>query len=442
MAIIAEPHAAALDTPTLLSRSKVLRDEHARLWATTDEDLPAIGPVVGFWQHWANARAAARLIDELADEVDRLPEDDAARRVWQDGVRERLRRFGDARLGWPTGYRRLLFGDAFFAASKAFAQQARAFDPQMSVDSLFQALRNVWIGNSLQMMLGVPVVLNPGLFAYSMLYPLTDNLLDDRSVAGGAKRAFNVRLRRRLSGLPVAPLDAGDEAVFAMVRRIEQEFPRLAFPDVYESLLAIHGGQVRSLDQHDGRVLADADVLTISCEKGGSSVLADLYVIAGRATPAQERFAFGYGVFLQFLDDLQDVERDSAAGHETLFTRAARRGPLDGPTSRLARFIDRILDEEPFEANGLADHKDLIRRNCITLLVGAVAEQPGCFTRGFRRRLSSQWPFSPRAMRRLRRRAVRRYGEASSVLERRTGATSVLDRLLAQSEGAACARHQ
>jgi len=438
MHMIAEPRAAVLDTPSLPERSEALRDEHAWLWATTQEELPVIGPAVGARRHWVNARAASRLIDELSAEVGRVPNGEEARRLWQDTVRERLQRFGDARLGWPTGYRRLLFGDAFFAASKACARQARAFDPQISVDSLFQALRNVWIGNSLQMLLDLPVVLNPGLFAYSMLYPLTDNLLDDAHVTGAAKRAFNERLRRRLAGLSVAPIDSRDEAVFGMVGRIEQEFPRSTFADVYDSLLAIHGGQVRSLDQHDSPVLTGADLLTISCEKGGSSVLADLYVIAGRATPAQEHFAFGYGVFLQLLDDLQDVERDSAAGHETLFTRAGRRGPLDGLTARLARFIDRVLDRPRFEAGRFADHKDLIRRNCMTLLVGAVAEQPRRFTRGFRRTLASQWPFSVRAMRRLRRRAARRYGEATNVLERRTGATSVLDWLLAQSapEGA------
>ena len=238
------------DTPSLLARSERWRDEYAWLWATTREDLPVIGPSVGVRRHWENARAASRLIDELAAEVDRVPDGEDARRAWQDTVRERLQRFGDARLGWPTGYRRLVFGDAFFAASKTFAREARAFDPEFSVDSLFQALRNVWIGNSLQMLFDLPVVLTPGLFAY----------------------------------------------------------------------------------------------------------------------------------------------------------------------------------------------KDLIRRNCITLLVGAVAEQPRCFTRGFRRTLASQWPFSIRATGRLRRRVMRRYGEATHSLERRTGATSVIDWFLTQSDAEALVR--
>ena len=430
-AIVAQPLPIALQ-PGFRTRVEILRDEHAALWEATPEELPNLGPAVGFRRHFANARAAAHLIDELAAAAGNAPEGEAARRAWRESLRERLQRFGDARLGWPAGYRRLVFADAFFTCSVAFAREARAFDPDLPLDDLWQALRNVWIGNSLQMLLDLPVVLNAGLFAYSMLYPLTDNLLDAQEVTGGAKRAFNERLGRRLAGLPVRAADASEAAVFRLVGRVEEEFPRREFPDVHESLLAIHHGQVLSLRQQVDS-LTEAEILAISCEKGGTSVLADLYLLTGTATPAEERFAFGYGVALQLLDDLQDVERDLAAGHETLFTSAARRGALDGPAARLARFIDRVLDSGDFFADpGYADRKDLIRRNCRTLLVGAVPEQPRRFSRRFRRRLSRQWPFALRTMRRLRRRAERRYRQATAEIEARSRATSLLDRLLAE----------
>ena len=139
-----------------------------------------------------------------------------------------------ARLGWPGGYGHILCGDDFFEASIAFTREARAFDPELPLDGLWQALRNVWIGNTLhllldrpiavnpglrldglwqalrnvgigntlQLLLDRPVTLRPGLFAYSMLYPLTDNLLDDPGLDGGSKREFNERFGRRLAGLP------------------------------------------------------------------------------------------------------------------------------------------------------------------------------------------------------------------------------------------------
>lgn len=403
----------------LKGRVAALRDRHARLWAATPAELPGLGPATGWRRRFANARAAARLIDELVAEVDHLPEEEPERRAWQDRVRERLQDFGAARLGWPAGYRRLLFADSFYAAALAFAREAHACRPELPPDSLWQALRNVLIGNSLQMLLDREVALRPGLFAYSMLYPLTDNLLDDPRVPARDKRAFNERFGRRLAGLPVGVSAPGDAAVFGLVARIEEELPRACFAEVHESLLAIHRAQERSLAQQDEPRLPDDALLAISCEKGGTSVLADLYLVSGRASAPEESFAFGYGVFLQLLDDLQDVEPDLDAGHQTLFTRAARRGPLDEPTARLARFIDRVLDGADILAGpAYADRKDLIRRNCRTLLVGAVSEQPTRFTRRFRRAIERPWPLSLRAMRRLRRRAERRAGEASCSLRR------------------------
>jgi len=425
---VAEPLRPGIKQPGLKERVATLCDRHAKLWAATPAELPDLGPPIGLCQHLDNARAAARLIDALAAEVERIPEGESERRGWRDTVRHRLQDFGARRLGWPAGYRRLLFGDAFFTAAVAFAREARTSHPGLALTGLWQALRNVLIGNSLQMLLNLPVAVGPGLFAYSMLYPLTDNLLDDPLVPADAKRAFNDRFGRRLAGLPVGPSCASEAAVFDLVARIEEEFPRPEFEDVYESLLAIHRGQVRSLAQQDDPRLTDAGILAISCEKGGSSVLADLYLVSGGASASQERFAFGYGVFLQLLDDLQDVEADLHAGHETLFTRAARRGWLDEPTARLARFIDRVLDDAGDLAGPeLADRKDLIRRNCRTLLVCAISEQRGRFRRRLRRTVERGWPFSLRAIRRLRRRAERRLEEAARKLQAQTGASSLLE---------------
>jgi hypothetical protein len=425
---VATPLVVAGAEPGLAERVTALRDLHERLWAATPAELPALGPRSGFRNRLGNAYAAARLIDSLAAELARVPEGESERGAWRESVRERVRAFGAARLGWPGGYGRLLCGDAFFEATIAFTREARAFDPGLPWDGLWQALRNVWIGNTLQLLLEQPLTVNPGLFAYSMLYPLTDNLLDDPALDGRAKRDFNERFGRRLAGLPASPVGAGEEAVFRLVARIEEEFPRSGFADVHASLFAIHRGQVGSLLQQGDPGISHARLLAISCEKGGSSVLADLHLVAEHPTPALECFAFGYGVFLQLLDDLQDVETDRVAGHQTLFTRAARRGPLDDTTARLARFIDRVLDDAAILAGPrAADRKDLVRRSCQNLLVGAIADQPHRFTRSFRRSVERQWPFSLAGIRRLRRRAERRFTRAASRLQARRGAASLLD---------------
>ena len=422
--LAASPEVAPLDVATL-------RDEHARAWAATPAEMPELGPRVGWRRHFGNERAARRLLDSLAGELDRLPADDEGRRAWRESVADRLRAFGAERLGWPGGYGRLVFADAFLASSVAFAREARAFDPTLPLEGLGQALRNVWIGNSLQMRLGRPVRCGEGLFAYSMLYPLTDNRLDDPRLSPIAKHAFNRRFGRRLAGEAVDPADAAEAAVFALVARIEGEYPRRDHPAVHDSLLAIHAGQTRSLAQQDDPGLDDHELLAISCEKGGTSVLADLWLVAGEADAAEQRFAFGYGVFLQLLDDLQDVEADLAVGHQTLFTRAAARGPLDAPAARLARFVDRVLDAEPLADEAAAERRDLVRRNCRALLVSSVAAQPRRFTWRFRRAVERRWPFTLGAMRRLRARAEKRFARPLAELRDPDRAGARLDEALA-----------
>src|SRR5262245_47010068 len=244
-------------------------------WNTTPPVMPTIGPPVGFLRRRSNARAASRLIDETAAEFERWPSSEPEREAWRHRVRERLREFGHRRLGWPDGYRRLLFGDEFYESAAAFARDARAFDPSLALEDVGQALRNVWIGNSFQMLLDRPVELRPGLFGYSMLYPVTDNWLDDPEVSDSAKRSFNERFGQRLAGITVSPADDLEASVGRLIALIEQELPRERFPGVYASMLAIHHAQVRSLLQHDGSRLRDDELLEISFCTGGTSVLTD-----------------------------------------------------------------------------------------------------------------------------------------------------------------------
>jgi hypothetical protein len=70
-------------------------------------------------------------------------------------------------------------GCGFLEATTAFARMARRFDPAITSAEIYQAARNVWTANFLQLLLGMPVRVTPAIFAYSMLYPYSDNYLDE-----------------------------------------------------------------------------------------------------------------------------------------------------------------------------------------------------------------------------------------------------------------------
>jgi hypothetical protein len=409
----------------------VYRAKYTTLWWSTDTRTPVLGDAVLRRRQRENASETERLLDWLAAEIERYPDSPEERRLARQGLEGKVRRFGQERLGWPEGYRKLVFADEFFRSTVEFVRQARAFDPRIRLEDVTQALRNVWIANSLQMLLDLEVGLSPAIFAYSMLYPCTDNYLDSPEVAAGAKRQMNRRLGLRLAGETTEPLDGHEARVFRLIELIEDHYPRPQYPEVYLSIEAIYRAQIRSLAlQGPSQSPFESDVLGISVEKGGTSVLADGYLTAGSLRPDEAELCFGYGVFLQLLDDLQDVGDDRQAGHVTIFSLTAAGWPLDRITSRLYHFIGRVLHESPrFVSPRYDDLKDLIRRNCTFLLLGAIAEHSDLFTPRFLGELETRCAFNFSSMRTLRRSAQKRYSKTADSLRRQRRASSLFDLL-------------
>ncbi len=401
---------------------------YADLWHATSDSEPNLGEYRSRYSQWVTYHRADRLVGLVADQIEQFPSEGDDRCQWRRRLEGEIRRFGSERLAWPVGYGSLLLGDEFFDATVDFVRAARQFDPRLDAADVGQALRNVWIVNSLQMLLELPVVVRPATFAYSLLYPYTDNYLDDPGIPRASKQALVERLGGRLTGQRIDAVDQHQHRIFRLIETIEDEFDRVRFPDVYWGLLAIHRAQVESMEQQGGGQLEDDEILRISFAKGGTSVLADGYLAAGTLAPEVADFCFGYGVFLQLLDDLQDARADCAAGHQTMFSRLCAKVPLDSTVSRLHRFMKSVVhDAICFNRPELADRKDLILRNCSFLLVGAIAENPEFFSRGFVRRLQRRWPFRFRAVRRLGRQSKRRISEAGRRLCDRRGVESVLD---------------
>jgi hypothetical protein len=226
-----------------------------------------------------------------------------------------------------------------------------------------------------------------------MLYPYTDNYLDDPAVPAGEKRAFNARFRQRLAGQDVAPVNERERQVWALIERIEREYRRAEWPEVYRSLLAIHTAQEASVSLRRGAGLANGAVLDGVFAKGGASVLADAYLAAGRLTASEAGFAYGWGVLLQLGDDLQDVAADVTDGTATLFSESAGREPLDGLTNRVFEFGESVFAGlRAFRAPGALPLKRLIRRSASTLLVTAAGLARHWYTRPY---VAALQPYSP-----------------------------------------------
>jgi hypothetical protein len=256
------------------------------------------------------------------------------------------------------------------------------------------------------------MALTPSILGYSLLYPYSDNYLDQEDVSDEAKLRFSERFRRRLRGESLCTADDRERALSALIQLIEGQYPRLRYPQVFDCLLAIHRAQEESIKQV-GRAdhCGDTEVLRMSCGKGGSSVLADACLAHGSLSQEESRFAFEWGVLLQLGDDLQDVHEDMQRGSVTLFSRAAAQGiSLDGLAIQLLNFSERVgarMDRLP---NGTSVLKELLKMSWRSLIISAVANSSVFFSAGFLDEAERWSPFRFEFLRARRNRLASRQG--------------------------------
>ena len=286
----------------------------------------------------------------------------------------------------------IILSEEFRNVSKDFFHQARAFGPELSPENVYQGLRNVWIMNGLQLMMGIPVEITPSIFAYSMIYPYSDNLLDDPNISGREKREFSNRFDLRLHGQKVRPENHTEAQLFLLVKMFEDQYDRIDFPEVYESLYAIQKGQTDSLKLLKLSGLTDTEIRRICFEKGGTSVLADGYLVAGKLTPEQEKALIGYGIYLQLLDDIQDIKEDADASTITMFS-SLDNIELSNFVNRTIHFGRATLEEmKCFDASHVDVFLNLMNRSIETMIIESVGLNDSGFSENY---LAEIEKFSP-----------------------------------------------
>jgi len=389
-----------------------LKSEYLKEWWNTSAEFPVFDKTYSpECQKFAEKKMDS-IIDQLLAEVRMNPgsiqKDYSA---WGLRLKKLLRVIGDEILELGgAGTEKLLKG-GYCKVTSDFIDKARSFDSLIKTADIFQAMRNAWIMNCIQVMLAREVEFTPAMFAYSMLYPYTDNYLDSMDVSFEEKKRFGGSFKLKLAGEPVKAKNSFETRIFKLVEMIEAQYRRESYPQVYEGLLAIHDAQQKSLSQQKGLLSPyEADIPGISFAKGGSSVLADAFLINGFLTEAQERFMFGFGIFLQLSDDAQDVEIDFRNQHMTMFSQTAGKWNLDAVMSKLFNFMFNLLDNDKcFISPQMIEQKRLIRSSCVLLLIGAAANNSGKYSKDYIKRLERYSPFSFGYLRKLYKRAGKEF---------------------------------
>jgi hypothetical protein len=300
--------------------------------------------------------------------------------------------------------------DGFSEASKEFVFRAGKFDRSLREEEIQQALRNLWVFNALQVMFKGVLLFQAGAFAYSLLYPYTDNFFDDPKISRPRKQTFGDWISKRLSGDGAGAGAGVARKVHRLINLIEDEYPRSEYPLVYEGLQAIHDAQLAAME--DLRDISVESIVWRSVQKGGTSVLADALLVSGALNPLEIEFSFRFGVLLQFIDDLQDGKDDGMNRDVTLFSSGRRRAEVNDSARRLIHFLFGTFDEGAVPVSRESRRlREIMRRSCIALVCEAVCRQARRFDGSFVERIAPLCPVHPRYLVSLHDRAprLRRY---------------------------------
>ncbi|MCE1253045.1 MAG: hypothetical protein LWX83_05790 [Anaerolineae bacterium] len=355
---------------TVLSRVEDYQSLYQKIWWASERCLPSF-----VYRYSAGAQKEnEKDLDTLLKNVTGELKSGAA--LNRDFWSQRVKNFATKTLFLDDAHIEWLQNCGILQAFQSFVKMARAYDALIPVEDIYQAGRNVMTANFIQLLLGLPVRVSPSIFAYSMLYPYTDNYLDDPAVSQTEKLAFNRRFYERLLEKEVYPANAHESRIMDLIGMIESEWDRNLYPQVYQSLLAIHAAQTHSLGLVEAGVSAfELDVAGITFEKGGTSVLADGYLAAGNLTDEQARLLFGFGTFTQLMDDLEDLPQDQHENRASLFSLTAGRWPLESLTWMVFHYGRTVVsDLEAFPAQDVSMLKSIIERCLDLILINTVAQ--------------------------------------------------------------------
>lgn len=381
---------------SIMSKIDYLNNYYRQLWWNTSTALHLDLNMTTYLEKRKKQKKLEAVIDTVITHIKNFPKELEDRTIWKEiGIKyidDIISEESTLKLGTIDKEMK----NEIFNSTIKFIKECKTFDKNLCYADIGQAIRNLWIINIFQKIINSNIEFTDAIFGYSMLYPYTDNYLDNPTISSNQKKSFNQRFSQRLKGELITPDNLHEDKVYKLVSYIESVFERENYEELYKSLLLIHNAQEKSLTQQEiSSIPYENDILNISIEKGGTSVLADGYLINGALTSEEEDFAYGYGFLLQLCDDLQDIENDVRNTHITIMSQLAGKFYLDIITNKLINLTINVIDNAKcFKCANVIELKNLIKINCITMIIFAIAENRKYFSKGYIKEIKKYLPFN------------------------------------------------
>lgn len=287
---------------------------------------------------------------------------------------------------------------AFQESTMCFLRQVRSFAPDMTPEDMGQALRNFMVYAIFREQNGLPPGCSSSIFGYSMLYPYTDNFLDDPQRSMEEKKHYNLFIRQKISGQPIAAVSVHEEKTSLLLDAIADAYPAKtsqdgfdAGADIRQGLLLMLEAQELSQRQCASPELAKEDILDISIYKGGLSVLIDRYFIDLPLTEEDVLFYFGFGFLLQLCDDLQDIGQDKETGSRTLLSICDTFPDTEAAVNRIFSYTAALFKHCPGKNSAF---RTFLLQNCYELILSSAIGSAAWFDPSYQKKLESFLPVS------------------------------------------------
>lgn len=363
------------------------------VWMTVPDSLPTFLSEISAGTKTKNELYIQTISDNFQEALKRFPINPKKREKWKQDMLHMLEEVicEESVIGIHNFMDRQRI-QSFQDEIMDFLALVRTFAPDLSMQGIGQAARNYILYAMFVEINQTTPGLNAACFAYSMLYPFTDNYIDSENYTDKEKNEYNQMIRKRIECNKVPPQTLHNQKTCDLLSMIESEYTRDEDPSIFTLLLAMLEAQEDSLNQQkSGMVLSIEEILDISLYKGGVSVLIDGFFVKNDITKADLNFYLGLGFFLQLADDLQDIKEDSMNGHKTMMTADLLPARLEKVVNKMFHFVHQIMTNYHIE-NTL--FRDFVLSSCYQLVSASVVGSKEFFSQQYLEEIEKYVPVS------------------------------------------------
>lgn len=281
---------------------------------------------------------------------------------------------------------------------ETFIEKVKAFDETLSMESIWQAMRNYLIYGMIVNLQGKNQNCHDPILGYSLLYPYTDNYIDEFHRKNTDKSSYNNLIRKTLLNEEISPKNAYEAKTKQLLNLVLNYYSddRKKQKEVSSLLLLMLEAQEMSILQihrFGRKKLTIEEILRISTYKGGISVLLDyLFSIdfdISSVTEEERYFYLCFGLILQLADDLQDIAEDTKKHSKTLITTCNHKKEREAIVNRLLHFTQACITE--FCPKNPKLHTFMLQ-NCELMLLAAVAKNQKYFSKSYLEKIEPHLP--------------------------------------------------